>query len=76
MTRNLDNRVEIACPIYDADLKKELRTIIDIQLKDNVKARIVDQCQGNIYLRNNTPETIRSQFETYNFYKALSEKTH
>jgi polyphosphate kinase len=73
MTRNLDNRVEVSCPIYDPELKKEIRDFINLQLNDNVKARIIDECQSNIYLRNNSPKQIRSQFETYNFYKAMLE---
>jgi len=73
MTRNLDNRVEVACPIYDPILKKEIRYSIDLQLSDNVKSRIVDQCQGNVYLRNGIQKQVRSQFETYNYYKSLLE---
>jgi polyphosphate kinase len=71
MSRNLDNRVEVACPVYDPEIKNEIRNIINIQLRDNVKARIIDQCQGNTYLKNNASQTVRSQFETYNYYKAL-----
>ncbi|MBD3325382.1 polyphosphate kinase 1, partial [candidate division KSB3 bacterium] len=37
MTRNLDHRVEAACPIYAKNLQKELRTYFDLQWKDNVK---------------------------------------
>jgi polyphosphate kinase len=39
MTRNIDNRVEVGFPIYDEDLRKEIRDIINIQLNDNTKAR-------------------------------------
>jgi polyphosphate kinase len=45
MTRNLDHRVEVACPIYDDDIKKELRAQFDIQWRDNTKARILDADQ-------------------------------
>ncbi|HKJ48494.1 MAG TPA: polyphosphate kinase 1, partial [Christiangramia sp.] len=38
MTRNLDQRVEISCPIYDADIKQELIETFDISWNDNVKA--------------------------------------
>jgi polyphosphate kinase len=70
MTRNLDNRVEVASPIYDTELKKEIRRIIDIQLNDNVKAREIDECQGNTFRKNTNAEKIRSQFEIYNYYKS------
>ena len=38
MTRNLDHRVEIACPVYDPEVKEMLLKILHTQLEDNVKA--------------------------------------
>lgn len=77
MTRNLDNRIEVASPIYDPSIQKELRDIIDFQLKDNMKARVVDQLQSNIYKKDNSDINFHSQMEIYNYYKALSDKnTH
>ena len=67
MSRNLDTRVEIACPIYDKDIQKELQDTFDICWKDNVKARIISSKQDNAHKRNElTP--FRSQIETYNYY--------
>lgn len=75
MTRNLDNRIEISAPVYDPDLKKELRHILDIQLADNVKARIIDQKQSNQYKTSGFAEKqIRSQVELYKYYKQVSSK--
>jgi polyphosphate kinase len=74
MTRNLDNRVEVATPIYDPKLQHELRDIIEIALHDNTKARIIDEYQANIYKQNGSPKTNRSQFEIYDYYKALFEQ--
>ena len=74
MTRNIDNRVEVSVPIYDGRLKKELKKIIEIQLKDNVKARIIDESQGNRYKKRGLVEKpLRSQLEIYGFYKKLNE---
>ncbi|MDY0256819.1 polyphosphate kinase 1 [Gudongella oleilytica] len=42
MTRNLNRRVEVACPIYDPEIKNEINKILDIMLYDNVKARVID----------------------------------
>lgn len=39
MTRNTQNRVEVACPIKNSKLKKEIYKYVELQLKDNVKAR-------------------------------------
>ncbi|HRE49888.1 MAG TPA: polyphosphate kinase 1 [Flavitalea sp.] len=49
MVRNLDHRVEATCPIYDPRIKKDLIDMMDIQLSDNVKARILDNELSNQY---------------------------
>lgn len=68
MTRNLDYRIEAAAKITDKTLKKELKDILDIQLKDNVKARILDKKLSNGYIGNDKEEC-RSQVETYRYLK-------
>ncbi len=67
MVRNLDHRVEAACPIVDNDLKKELLDILKIQLSDNVKARILDPEFINNYVSSPRKKRIRSQQEIYNY---------
>ncbi|MEM9000073.1 MAG: polyphosphate kinase 1 [Bacteroidota bacterium] len=67
MTRNLDYRVEVGCPIYDEDIKQELLDTFEISWKDNVKARVFSQKQDNAYLENNEPK-VRSQFALYDYY--------
>ncbi len=67
MTRNIENRVEVSCPIFDEDIKQEIIDIFNISWNDNVKARLLNASQENEYLKNNKPK-IRSQFETYNYY--------
>ncbi|MBV7267986.1 polyphosphate kinase 1 [Winogradskyella luteola] len=67
MTRNIDNRVEVSCPIYDKDIKQELQRLYDICWNDNVKARIINETQDNTYRRNDLPK-VRAQFDTYNYY--------
>jgi polyphosphate kinase len=69
MTRNLDHRVEVTCPVYDKELKKELRMMLEIQFSDNVKARILNENQDNNYLRNDAPP-IHSQMVLYDYYKS------
>ena len=66
MVRNLDHRVEVTCPVWDDDLKKELIDILNIQLQDNVKARWLDNNLSNDYVRSSRKK-IRSQLETYNY---------
>lgn len=67
MTRNLDFRVEVGCPIYDQDIKQELMETFDICWRDNVKARVFSEKQDNAY-RNSQGEKVRSQFATYAYY--------
>lgn len=72
MTRNLDHRIEVSSPVFDKDLQQELMDIINIQLKDNVKARIIDEKQSNRYKKTNSPKPIRSQIELNNYYETMS----
>ena len=70
MPRNLDHRIEATCPVYDAELKKELKTILDIQLKDDVKARIINEKQDNPYKKGKVNiKGVRSQVEIFKYYK-------
>jgi len=69
MTRNLDHRIEVVCPVYDPKLRKELKNILKFQLKDNVKSRIINQEQDNLYKAKKSKKTIRSQIETYKAIK-------
>ena len=67
MVRNLDHRVEAACPIYDEHIKSEILAILNIQLSDNVKARILDVNFTNNYVSSQGRKKMRSQQETYNY---------
>ncbi|MCK4921030.1 MAG: polyphosphate kinase 1 [Bacteroidales bacterium] len=71
MPRNIDNRIEVSAPVYDKDLQKELKHIIKVQLADNVKARIIDEKNLNLYKRNKGNSQIRSQIELYEYFKNL-----
>jgi polyphosphate kinase len=69
MTRNIDARVEVTCPIYDPEIKKELIETFNIGWKGNVKARFHSEKLDNKYrVRGNNP-IYRAQLETYNYYK-------
>jgi len=68
MVRNLDHRVEAACPILDKEISQELIDILNIQLAENVKGRILDNQQKNDYVaaKEGDPE-VRSQVEIYDY---------
>jgi polyphosphate kinase len=69
MNRNLDRRIEVSCPIYDKGVQKEIRDLIEIQLLDNAKARIINAVQDNSYVSARGSNKIRAQVELYKYYK-------
>ena len=77
MTRNLDARVEVTCPIYDEKIKKELIDIFDIGWKGNVKARYHSENLDNKYrVRKGYEPIFRAQIETYKYYQDKVEVNH
>lgn len=72
MTRNLDRRIEVIAPIYDKDIAKEFKEILNLQLNDNVKARIHDAEESNQFVQRKDDEpAIRSQYAIYNYLKKI-----
>ena len=67
MLRNIDHRIEVACPIFEKSIQQEIKDIIQIQLKDNIKARTLDNDLSNQYVNPRNTKKIRSQVETYNY---------
>ncbi|MEO6168515.1 MAG: polyphosphate kinase 1 [Chitinophagales bacterium] len=68
MVRNLNSRVEMACPVYDPEICREIIDYFNIQFRDNMKARIMDAGQQNHYKTDNNPPC-RSQDEIYYYLK-------
>lgn len=68
MQRNLDYRVEVTTPVYDANIKRQLRDHIEIIWKDNVKARWFSEEQNNEYRSIKGPK-IRSQYALHDYVK-------
>jgi polyphosphate kinase len=71
MTRNLSFRVETAFPIYDKVCRKRVKDILEIQWKDNVKARRLNEAQNNEYRKNKLDCEVQSQLETYAYFKRI-----
>ena len=70
MTRNIENRVEVACPIYDKELQQQILDTFELSWKDNTKARIVNQNPQNKMVKPKSEDKIqRSQWTTYDYYK-------
>jgi len=68
MKRNLSRRIEVAFPVYNEELKSMVKDIVNIKLNDNVKARIIDEKQTNMY-RSSEGQQHRSQYEIYDYIK-------
>lgn len=73
MTRNMDFRIEVGCPIYDEDLKRRIMDILHIQFNDTLKARVIDKQQTNHYVTRGNRKNLRSQTEIYRYLKALEK---
>ena len=68
MHRNLSRRVEVGVPVEDKEIAKEIRKMIDFQLRDDDKARILDKEQKNEYVKGKKG-TFNSQIETYRYFQ-------
>ncbi len=73
MVRNLSYRIETVFPIYDKEIRKQIRDFIRIQQHDNTKARIIDEFGSNEYRKDKSDLAVRSQLETYFYIKRHME---
>ncbi|HEX9980094.1 MAG TPA: polyphosphate kinase 1 [Flavobacterium sp.] len=69
MTRNLDGRVEVTCPIYDEAIKQELIDSFNVGWRGNVKVRYHSENLDNKYRVRDGNPVFRAQHETYNYYR-------
>ena len=69
MRRSFDQRVEVACPIYDPDLRQEIKDYLDIQWRDNVKARILNAKLDNTYNTFPSSPRVRAQEQLYTYFQ-------
>lgn len=70
MRRNLNRRIETALPVNDERIKSYLQSFIDLQLMDNVKARVINKTQSNQFVsRKKSSDLVRSQYAIYDYFK-------
>ena len=69
MPRNLDNRIEVVTPVYDAKIKEDLEKVIDYGLRDTMQGRIVDGTGENRPWTTEDGEAFRSQEQLYMHYR-------
>ncbi|MDP4220224.1 MAG: polyphosphate kinase 1 [Bacteroidota bacterium] len=74
MTRNLTHRIEVGFPIYDESLKKEIRQFMELQLRDNTKARIIAKGKMNKYKRHATGnDKVQAQIDFYRYLRGRNK---
>lgn len=76
MSRNLHRRIEVAFPIFDAQIKREIIDILKIQLADNVSAVWVDEYLNNVFKRDGLTDDVnlvRSQRDTYEYLRGIKQ---
>ena len=71
MSRNIDGRIEVGTPIYDERLKQRIMDILELQLSDTCKARVIDADQKNEYVKRGNRRKIRSQVAIYDYLKRI-----
>ncbi len=69
MTRNLQNRIELAFPIFDIKHKKTIKEIIELQLKDNIKARIKFADGTYQFAKNEEGKSFSTQLDTLEYLR-------
>jgi polyphosphate kinase len=74
MTRNIEHRIEVTCPVFDKTIKNELKEIFAIQWSDNVKARKIDATLMNNFVKPGK-KPVQSQLDVYNYVRKVHEKT-
>ncbi|MFN5370228.1 MAG: polyphosphate kinase 1 [Bacteroidia bacterium] len=69
MERNLSRRFEVGFPIYQPELKREIIEMMEIQWRDNSKARIINKMQNNAYRKTQAQTKRRAQTDLYSYLK-------
>ena len=73
MPRNLYNRIEVVTPVYDPDIQKELKRIVEYGMADNVKAVLVDGTGRYLPVPKAGKKAFRSQERLHEYYLSKEE---
>jgi polyphosphate kinase len=68
MERNLDKRVEVGCPVYSPEIRKEIDLLFDYQWKGSVKSRLIRKDLVNQYRPAINGKPFHAQLETCKYY--------
>ncbi|MFW8590509.1 polyphosphate kinase 1 [Glaciecola sp. 2405UD65-10] len=73
MTRNMDYRIEVGCPVYSEDAKQMIVDLLELQFQDTLKARVIDAEQTNQYVKRGNRKKLRSQIQTHHYLTQREE---
>ncbi len=68
MKRNLNRRIEVGFPVLESSIKSDILKLIEIQLADNTKARIIDEHDSNEFKQHEDVNPVRSQIDLYHYF--------
>jgi len=74
MTRNIEHRIEVTCPVFDRTIRNELKEIFEIQWSDDVKGRKLDPALSNNFVKPGK-RPVRSQTEVYCYVMKTTGKS-
>lgn len=73
MKRNLSRRIEVAVPIEDPVARQQISDMMELQLSDNTKARILDSRQRNKFVKSKGQPKVRAQIDTFDYFRSQIE---
>ncbi|MFC3120980.1 polyphosphate kinase 1 [Agaribacter flavus] len=73
MTRNMDYRIEVGCPVKSPAAREMIDTLLDFQFKDTLKSRVIDEHQTNTYVKRGNRKKLRSQIQIHQYLKEQEE---
>lgn len=74
MTRNIEHRIEVTCPVFDRTIRNELKEIFEIQWSDDVKGRKLDPALSNNFVKPGK-RPVRSQTEVFCYVMKTTGKS-
>ncbi len=72
LNRNINRRIETAFPIEQPELRDEILHMLELQLKDNVKVREIDEHLNNVRIKTDD-KPLRAQQASYEYLAKLDQ---
>lgn len=76
MTRNIDNRVEVAVELLSPAIKHQVLDTLALLFSDNTKARVIDKSLGNHYVSRGNRRKVRGQLAVYHYIERMANVLH